>query len=167
MVAHGPLEPGVQVRILTPQYFDSAASRPRSVSRDARSMVAEAKYPERAQRVEGDTQLHGDASNDATHMEHIVYILECANGEFYVGVTNNLQRRWTYHEQGDGGWYTYTNRPAKLVYTESYPARLAAERREQQLKGWSHAKKQALIQGDIKMLKAYSMSQGAKSSCRR
>ena len=82
-----------------------------------------------------------------------VYILICREGAYYVGVTNDLKRRCQEHATGMGGHYTKQNRPARLVYAEQFSSRAQAEARERQLKGWTRAKKAALIAGDLSLLK--------------
>jgi len=82
-----------------------------------------------------------------------VYILLCRNGPYYVGVTNDLKRRCQEHAAGRGGHYTKQNWPARLVYAEQFSSRAQAEPRERQLKGWTRAKKAALIAGDLSLLK--------------
>ena len=90
-----------------------------------------------------------------------VYILQCANGQYYVGSTNNLADRLKEHEGSAtalyvGAKFTKAHMPVKLVYTEEYEDEHQARRREQQLHGWTRAKKEALISGDIEKLKQLS-----------
>jgi len=82
-----------------------------------------------------------------------VYILLCRNGAYYIGSTGDLTRRMDEHFSGHGGHYTKCNPPVKLAYTEAYSTRLQAEARERQLKGWTRRKKQALIDGNLELLK--------------
>ena len=82
-----------------------------------------------------------------------VYILLCRDGRYYVGATKNLARRCGEHFTGRGGHYTKCNPPIRLVYTEQLPSREQAEVRERQIKGWTRRKKDALIAGDLKLLK--------------
>lgn len=86
------------------------------------------------------------------------YILQCANGEYYVGSTENFEQRLQEHYSHRGGRYTKLNQPVKLVYKEEYPTYEEAFKRERQLHKWSHAKKEALINGDIDKLKELSKS---------
>ena len=86
------------------------------------------------------------------------YILECANGEYYVGSTTDMERRLREHQAGVGGKFTSTYLPVKLIYTEEYPTIEQAFRRERQLHGWSRAKKEALMRGDWDLLKELSKS---------
>jgi predicted GIY-YIG superfamily endonuclease len=79
-----------------------------------------------------------------------VYILECADGSHYVGMTENLERRLSQHDQA---WfvnsYTSSRLPVKLVWHAEFTSHDDAFQRERQIKGWSRAKKQALIQNDF------------------
>ena len=76
-----------------------------------------------------------------------VYILHCADGSYYVGHTENLEQRIASHEQGRIPGYTQTRRPLKLVFSEEFETREEALQQERRLKGWSRAKKKALIFG--------------------
>jgi len=77
------------------------------------------------------------------------YMLECVDGSFYTGHRDNLQLRIAQHEQGTFiDCYTYQRRPVKLVYCESFPTRYEALRSERRIKGWSRAKKAALLRRD-------------------
>lgn len=87
-----------------------------------------------------------------------VYILLCANGQYYVGSTSNLQLRLQEHNAGIGADFTHGHHPIKLVYTEEFETAQEAHLRERQLHKWSHAKKEALIKGDIELLKQLSKS---------
>ncbi len=87
---------------------------------------------------------------------YYVYILLCADQSFYVGSTKDIENRVKRHNEGQGAQYTRARRPVHLVYHEVYPDADAAVRRERQLKRWSHAKKQALIEGDKDRLKQLS-----------
>ena len=75
----------------------------------------------------------------------VIYILLCANNEYYVGYTSDLERRLQEHQTGRGADFTKGHLPFKLVYTEEYPTFEEAYKRERQLHGWSRAKKDALI----------------------
>ena len=89
-------------------------------------------------------------------MKGYVYILECANNKYYIGSTNNLQLRLLEHETEGGAQYCKIHPPFKLVYIEEYDRIDKAFDREQQLKKWSHAKKEALVKGDLELLKQLS-----------
>ena len=82
-----------------------------------------------------------------------VYILRCAYGSLYVGETHDLASRVADHNRGRGSAYTAKHRPVELVYAEQYSRRELCLKREQQLKGWTRAKKEALIARDLIVLK--------------
>ena len=81
-----------------------------------------------------------------------VYILICANGKLYVGQSRNIHQRLASHIDGTAATFTRARRILKLVYVEYLLTRTAAMARERQLKGWSRAKKEALIGGDLEGL---------------
>jgi putative endonuclease len=85
-----------------------------------------------------------------------MYILECSNGAFYTGSTNNLVLRMEQHENGEGANFTKKLLPVKLVYVEEYERIDEAFQREKQVQGWSRKKKLALINGQHEMLPALS-----------
>jgi putative endonuclease len=89
-------------------------------------------------------------------MKGYMYILHCANDEYYVGSTNDLNTRMTQHNNGEGSNFTSKHLPATLIYSEKFETVAQAFRREQQIKGWSRKKKEALIAGDIEKLKFLS-----------
>ena len=79
-----------------------------------------------------------------------VYIVECCDGSLYVGHSDDLELRWAQHEtRAFPQCYTFSRHPLKLAYVAEVPTRLEALERERQLKGWSRAKKRALINGDF------------------
>jgi predicted GIY-YIG superfamily endonuclease len=82
-----------------------------------------------------------------------VYILECADASFYIGETGNIDVRVAKHADGSASRFTAARRPVKLVFSEMYDDRPAALGRERQLKGWTRAKKEALVAGDKSTLK--------------
>jgi putative endonuclease len=86
------------------------------------------------------------------NMPYLVYILECADGSFYTGSTNDIQKRlWQHNEGVEPSAYTFSRRPVKLAWvSEETKHYYDALRWERQIKGWSRAKKQALIRGDFK-----------------
>ncbi len=82
------------------------------------------------------------------------YILLCSDDRYWVGVTNILGRRFLEHQAGNNGSkYTTLRLPVKLVYSEKIHDPLIAIKREKQLKGWSRARKEALIAGQVEELK--------------
>ncbi len=82
-------------------------------------------------------------------MAYFVYILECSDGSFYTGVTNDLERRLKEHISGSNKEsYTFSKRPVELKWFGSFTRIEHAIEKEKQLKKWSKAKKQALINDD-------------------
>lgn len=83
-------------------------------------------------------------------MPYAIYILQCSDGTYYTGLTKDLDGRVHEHKIGaNPESYTFSRRPVKLVWnviTESY---IDAFQWEHRIKGWSRAKKEALIRGDI------------------
>lgn len=80
---------------------------------------------------------------------YFVYVLLCADDSLYVGVTNDVEGRvWQHNAGDDPDSYTYERRPAQLVHCSGFSSIFDAIRWEKQLKGWSRAKKRALIQND-------------------
>jgi len=84
-----------------------------------------------------------------------VYILECDKRIYYVGLTDNIERRIGQHEKKQS-FYTKQFSNIELVYKEKHVSRKNAEKREVQLKKWSVVKKKALIMGNLSMLKKLS-----------
>jgi predicted GIY-YIG superfamily endonuclease len=89
-------------------------------------------------------------------MSFWVYILQCSDGSYYTGHTDDLEIRVAAHQQGTLGGYTSKRLPVKLVFCDDFPTRDDAFARERQIKGWSRRKKQALIWGDWNKLIEYS-----------
>ena len=83
-----------------------------------------------------------------------VYILRCADDALYIGVTNDLANRLVKHKEGSASHFTASRRPLHLAYFEVCRSKDEAFERERQLKGWTRAKKEALIAGDRNTLKA-------------
>ena len=84
------------------------------------------------------------ASNNNMEQTWYVYMLLCDQKTFYIGMTDNMKRR-LYEHQNKLSFFTKKFSDIKLVYHESYPDKYQAAAREKQLKGWSRAKKIALI----------------------
>lgn len=73
------------------------------------------------------------------------YMLECADESLYTGWTNNLEKRIKAHAAGKGGKYTRARLPVKLVYVEEYEDKIAAQKREYEIKQMIRKEKLALI----------------------
>jgi putative endonuclease len=83
-----------------------------------------------------------------------VYILRCADGSYYVGSARlGLDRRVSEHNQGTYGGYTSKRLPVALVWAEHFADITDAIAAERQIKGWSRAKKEALIKGDYVLIR--------------
>ena len=82
-----------------------------------------------------------------------VYILRCSDGSYYTGRTEDPNRRLQQHQAGEGSQWTQRRLPVTLVYAQEFPTEEDALRAEQQIKGWSRAKKEALMAGDYDTLK--------------
>ena len=74
-----------------------------------------------------------------------VYILECGDGTFYTGITDDLQRRFKAHCEGRGAKYTRGRGPLKLRYWETVPDKSTALKREHELKRLRKNEKMAII----------------------
>jgi len=78
-----------------------------------------------------------------------VYILQCADDSYYTGHTDNLEKRIAEHHKGAiTSCYTYKRRPLQLVFSQDFSTREEALASEQQIKGWSRKKKEAMMRGD-------------------
>ena len=80
---------------------------------------------------------------------HWAYILECSDGSYYVGSTSDLDHRLAQHQTGYFAGYTSKRLPVKLVWSSDFPTEHDAFLIERQLKGWSRAKKEALIRNGL------------------
>ena len=90
-----------------------------------------------------------------------VYILECSDGSYYTGVTNNIERRlWEHEHKENLDCYTATRLPVILKYCAHFygdPKNAIAF--EKRIKGWSRAKKEALMTEDWEKIKELSLNQ--------
>jgi putative endonuclease len=78
-----------------------------------------------------------------------VYMLRCSDGTFYVGSTNDLNRRLEQHHAGMGSAYTKRRLPVELIWSEEFSRIDEAFRWEKRIQGWSHAKRQAFVDGGL------------------
>ncbi len=94
-----------------------------------------------------------------------VYILECSDKSYYIGVTNNLEKRFKEHENGiNRNCYTYTRRPLKIVFYEMFNNPNSAIIFEKKIKGWSRKKEEALIKREFHLLPELSKSKSSPRS---
>lgn len=91
--------------------------------------------------------------------QYTVYILHCADQSYYVGVTNDIDRRLYEHQNGiDPKAYTFTKRPLSLVFQIHFEDVNEAIAFEKQLKGWRREKKEALIREEWEKLPELSIA---------
>ena len=76
---------------------------------------------------------------------HYIYIVECRDGTYYTGYTNDIKKRIKAHNEGKGAKYTNSRRPVKLQYTESYQTKSEALTREYEIKQLTRLEKQKLF----------------------
>ena len=76
------------------------------------------------------------------------YVLRCSDGSYYTGHTDELEARLAAHESGEFEGYTAKRRPVTLVWSQEFSTREEALSAERRIRGWSRAKKEALIRGD-------------------
>ncbi|MDR4493848.1 MAG: GIY-YIG nuclease family protein [Nitrospirales bacterium] len=82
-------------------------------------------------------------------MSFWVYMLRCADGSYYTGHTDNLDKRIQEHHMGViCTCYAFHRRPIQLVFSQNFRTREEALVSERQIKGWSRKKKEAMIQGN-------------------
>jgi putative endonuclease len=94
-----------------------------------------------------------------------LYIVRCADGSFYIGTTRTeLEIRIAQHNAGTFGGYTSTRRPVELVYSQWFESIIDAIENERKLKGWSRAKKEALIRGDFALLRTLAKRKSSHPS---
>ena len=88
---------------------------------------------------------------------YFVYIIECSDKSYYIGITNNLVSRINEHNNGLNPYsYTFSRRPVQLVYFQEFFEVKEAILFEKKIKGWSRAKKKALIEGRMNDLPVLS-----------
>lgn len=91
------------------------------------------------------------------HHEYHIYILQCSDNSYYIGVTNSLNKRILEHQEGkDNQSYTFNKRPLKLVFNAGFTDIEIAIAMEKKIKGWTRSKKECLIRGDFELLPALS-----------
>ena len=96
-------------------------------------------------------------------MDYYVYILRCADGSYYTGLTEDLEIQLAQHQMGELPGYTQNRRPIELVFSDQFTSMDDAINRERQIKGWSRSKKEALIAGDWARLLELSRSREYKN----
>jgi putative endonuclease len=95
------------------------------------------------------------------------YLLQCADGSYYAGTARaGLERRVAEHNAGTFGGYTAKRRPVRLVYSQWFERITDAIAAERQVKGWSRAKKEALIRGDFDQLRELAKRKSSATDSR-
>jgi putative endonuclease len=99
-------------------------------------------------------------------MRASVYILLCGDGSYYTGVTRrDVEERVSEHAKGlDPTCYTFSRRPLSIVFNACFERVDEAVAFERQIKGWSRAKKQALIRGDYDALPELAARRKSRTS---
>jgi putative endonuclease len=95
-----------------------------------------------------------------------VYILKCSDGSYYTGLTRNELPEAREQQHNDATFpdaYTSSRRPVKIVYAEYLDRVMDAIDAERKIKGWSRAKKEALIAGDWSLVQSLAKRRGGKS----
>ena len=77
---------------------------------------------------------------------HYFYVLECADGSYYAGYTNNIDKRLLTHNEGKGAKYTRGRRPVVLRYVETYETKTEAMQAEYRFKQLSRSAKERIVQ---------------------
>ena len=97
-------------------------------------------------------------------MSFYAYMLRCSDGSYYFGHTDDLNARIATHQAGLLPGYTQRRRPVQLAWHQEFAARDQAFAAERQIKGWSRAKKEALIRGDWDAIQLLSRKLFLRSS---
>ncbi len=85
------------------------------------------------------------AKTDATWC---LYLIECRNGAYYAGITNDLERRYAAHVAGRGAKYTRANPPLRLIGSRPFPDRSAASKAEHAIRKLSRSEKLVYLAND-------------------
>ena len=81
-------------------------------------------------------------------MPWFLYLLECRNGAYYAGITNNLESRFAAHLSGKGARYTRANPPVRILASKGYPDRSSASSAEAELKKRKREQKLSFFESD-------------------
>ncbi|MFS0577361.1 GIY-YIG nuclease family protein [Sporosarcina sp. 179-K 3D1 HS] len=80
--------------------------------------------------------------------EHIFYVLECKDGSYYAGYTNDLERRIRVHNEGKGAKYTRARKPVRCIYSETFKSKREAMQAEYRFKQLRREAKERYIGKD-------------------
>ena len=86
----------------------------------------------------------------------VLYLLQCSDGSYYVGHTDDLETRMAQHHSGIGSAHTRRHLPVTLVWHQEFDSRVEALEMERRVKGWRREKKLALIEGRFEDLRRLS-----------
>jgi len=92
------------------------------------------------------------------------YMLRCNDGSYYVGHTDDLERRVAEHQSGEIPGYTAQRRPLELIWFQEFEAREEAQEAESRIKKWSRRKKEALAHQDWEALRIAARKNGQRSN---
>jgi predicted GIY-YIG superfamily endonuclease len=92
------------------------------------------------------------------------YMLHCRGGVFYVGHTDDLERRIAQHQTGALAGFTADHLPVEWVWSQEFVTREEAKAAEKQIKGWSRAKKLAFVRGDWDRIAALAKTKDGPST---
>ena len=81
---------------------------------------------------------------------HIFYVLECKDGSYYAGYTNDLVKRMKKHNEGKGAKYTRARKPVRCIYYELFESKEEAMRAEYAFKQLSRKQKEVYMGGKVK-----------------
>ena len=85
---------------------------------------------------------------ETTNKAWFLYLVQCADGSLYTGITNNVPRRCKQHNAGTASRYTRSRLPVELIYQESHASRSVALKRELAIKAMSRQEKESLIRSE-------------------
>ena len=91
-------------------------------------------------------------------------MLHIRSGYFYIGHTDDLERRIVQHKTSALSGFTADHLPVELVWSQDFATRYEAQTAEKQIKGWSRAKKLALIRGDWGRISALAKKKDSPST---
>ena len=87
----------------------------------------------------------GKSSPSGRKEKWFLYILKCSDGTFYTGITKDIERRLTAHNNGKGAHFTRSRRPVEIIYQETLKSRTQALVREFAVKSLPRKKKELLV----------------------
>ena len=121
--------------------------------------------PAHAELVEAPSgTTNGDDRGKPQRMTFWTYIVECGDGSYYVGHTDDLDKRLGQHRAGVGCAYTAKRQPVEYRWAGMFPTRDEAFAFERRLKGWSRIKKEAVIRGEWDLLPALARGRGREAA---